>query len=61
MLGGALGALGGGAGALLFMLPLNFCTFELERRPEDILIGTLLIGAGMAICLLPLRWWFVVR
>jgi sn-glycerol 3-phosphate transport system permease protein len=60
-LGGALGALGGGAGALLFMLPLNFCTFELERSPEDIFLGTLLIGAGMAICLVPLRWWFIVR
>jgi sn-glycerol 3-phosphate transport system permease protein len=60
-LGGALGALGGGAGALIFMLPLNFCTFELERRAEDIFLGTLLIGAGMAICLVPLRWWFIVR
>jgi sn-glycerol 3-phosphate transport system permease protein len=60
-LGGALGALGGGAGALIFMLPLNFCTFELERRAEDIFLGALLIGAGMAICLVPLRWWFIVR
>jgi sn-glycerol 3-phosphate transport system permease protein len=60
-LGGALGALGGGAGALIFMLPLNFCTFELERRAEDIFLGAVLIGAGMAICLVPLRWWFIVR
>ncbi len=60
-LGGGLGALGGGVGSLFFMLPLNFCTFELERRPEDIFLGSLLIGVGMAICLVPLRWWFVVR
>lgn len=60
-LGGGLGALGGGAGALLFMLPLNFCTFELARRPEDVFLGMLLIGAGMAACLLPLHWWFIER
>ncbi len=60
-LGAALGALGGGGGTLMFMLPLNFCTFELERTVEDVFLGVLLIAAGMALLLVPLRWWFVVR
>lgn len=60
-LGAALGALGGGAGTLIFMLPLNFCTFEVERTAEDVFLGVLLVAAGMALLLVPLRWWFVVR
>jgi sn-glycerol 3-phosphate transport system permease protein len=59
--GGGLGALGGGVGASLFMVPLNFCTFEPERTPADNFLGILLVVVGMAICLVPLRWWFIVR
>jgi sn-glycerol 3-phosphate transport system permease protein len=58
--GALIGAPAGIAGALLFMLPLNFCTFNLP--PEETtaqaqgIFGVILIGVGMAIVLLPVRW-----
>jgi sn-glycerol 3-phosphate transport system permease protein len=55
LLGGILGALAGSAGALLFMLPLDFCTFEPERTSADALFGVLLISIGMALLLIPIR------
>lgn len=51
-----LGALAGGAGSLLFMVPLNYCTFEAERTPADVILGVILIGAGMLLLLLPVRY-----
>lgn len=59
LLGGVLGAAAGGAGSLLFMLPLNFCTFEPERTTADALFGILLIGIGMALLLVPLRFFLL--
>ena len=59
LLGGILGAAAGGAGSLLFMLPLNFCTFEPERTTADALFGILLIGIGMALLLVPLRFFLL--
>lgn len=55
LLGAGIGALAGGAGSLLFMLPLNFCTFEPERTTADALFGVLLISIGMLLLLIPVR------
>ena len=56
LLGAAIGAVAGGAGSLLFMLPLNFCTFELERDAADAVVGLILIAVGMLLLLLPARY-----
>jgi sn-glycerol 3-phosphate transport system permease protein len=55
-IGAVAGAVAGGIGALIFMVPLNFCMFEAERTALDVAIGILLIGIGMLIALLPARW-----
>ncbi len=60
MFGVTLGALSGAAGSLLFMLPLNYCTFEPERKPADFVLGVLLIALGMVIVMLPI-YWLVIR
>lgn len=46
--GGAVGAATGLVGALLFMVPLNFCTFEAERAEIDHAFGLVLMALGMA-------------
>lgn len=56
-LGALLGAGGGAAGALLFMIPLNFCMFEAERKSIDFVFGIALIAIGMAIVLGPIAWF----
>jgi sn-glycerol 3-phosphate transport system permease protein len=43
-------------GALIFMLPLNFCTFEIERPAVDLVFGLLLIGTGLALTLSAAAW-----
>lgn len=43
-----VGALAGLVGALMFMLPLNFCTFDPERESVQAVAGVLLIAVGMA-------------
>jgi sn-glycerol 3-phosphate transport system permease protein len=59
-LGVLVGAGAGVVGSLIFMAPLNFCTFEAERTPVDIIFGVVLIAVGMLITLVParlfLRW-----
>lgn len=60
LLGGAVGAVAGAAGALLFMLPLQYCTFEPERAVVDLLFGLLLIGIGMGI-MLSIAHWLLTR
>jgi sn-glycerol 3-phosphate transport system permease protein len=54
-LGAGIGALAGAAAPLLFMLPLNYCTFEAERTPADAVFGIILIGLALALVILPLR------
>jgi sn-glycerol 3-phosphate transport system permease protein len=54
--GGVIGAVGGAVGSLIFMLPLQFCTFEAERTALDVGFGILLIVIGMAAVLWPLYW-----
>jgi sn-glycerol 3-phosphate transport system permease protein len=51
-----VGAAAGAIGSLVFMLPLNFCTFEPERAPLDAALGLILIVVGMAIVIVPARW-----
>src|SRR5688572_24193040 len=60
-IGAGLGAVGGAAGALAVMLPLNFCTFEAERETIDAVFGIGLIAVGMAVVLWPLRWFLMRR
>jgi len=49
--GVASGALAGALGPLIFMLPLDFCTFEPGRTSLDVLIGVVLAAAGAALAL----------
>lgn len=51
-----VGAITGAIGSLLFMVPLNFCTFEAERTPLDVGLGIILVIVGMAVVLIPTRW-----
>lgn len=46
-----LGAVAGAIGALMFMLPLNFCTFDPERETIQVIGGVLLIALGMAMAI----------
>ena len=55
--GAVLGGLAGGLGSLIFMVPLDFCTFELERKAIDMAFGVGLVLVGMAIPLWPLLAW----
>jgi sn-glycerol 3-phosphate transport system permease protein len=48
---GFIGAVAGAIGALLFMVPLNFCTFEADRDTGQAVVGVILIVLGMFITL----------
>lgn len=56
LLGTGLGAIAGAAGSLLFMIPLDYCTFEAERETIDRIFGYGLIGIGMALVIAPIAW-----
>jgi sn-glycerol 3-phosphate transport system permease protein len=55
-IGVALGAVAGALGSMLFMVPLNYCTFEAERKTIDAAFGLMLVGLGIAIVLTPIGW-----
>jgi len=55
--GGMIGAVAGAAGSLLFMAPLEFCTFGAEQDASDVAFGIFLVGVGMAAVLFPVRWF----
>lgn len=55
-LGLGLGAVAGGAGSMLFMIPLDYCTFAADRKPYEAEFGFLLVGIGMAVVLIPVGW-----
>lgn len=61
LISAAIGLAAGLGGTLVFMLPLNFCTFEAERPTLDLIFGLLLIGVGLALTLSAaawlVRWW----
>jgi sn-glycerol 3-phosphate transport system permease protein len=56
LISAAIGLMAGFGGALIFMLPLNFCTFELERPAVDLVFGLLLIAAGLVLTLSTAAW-----
>lgn len=56
LISAGLGAVAGGTGSLLFMAPLNYCTFEAERTPADAIFGVILVGAGMLLLIVPARY-----
>ena len=55
-LGVLTGAIAGALGPLIFMLPLNFCTFDLERTSLDVAIGLVLVAAGTLLTVGLTRW-----
>jgi len=59
--GVASGALAGALGPLIFMLPLDFCTFEPGRTSLDVLIGVVLAAAGAALALAAVKYVVRVR
>lgn len=56
LLGGALGAVAGALGAILFVAPLDYCTFEADRGSIDAAFGFILVAAGIALVVAPLSW-----
>ena len=44
--GAVIGGVAGAAGALLFMAPLNYCTFEPEAEAIDVFFGLMLVALG---------------
>jgi sn-glycerol 3-phosphate transport system permease protein len=52
----AAGGLAGAIGSLIFMGPLDFCTFEPERSSLDVGFGVFLIAIGVIGMSLPVRW-----
>ncbi|MDZ4768812.1 MAG: sugar ABC transporter permease [Chloroflexota bacterium] len=55
VVGTAIGAGAGAIGALLLMLPLDFCMFDPERKTADVIFGGILIVVGFALVTLPTR------
>jgi sn-glycerol 3-phosphate transport system permease protein len=55
-----VGAVAGAGGALLAMMPINFCTFEVERGRWDVAIGVTLVTVS-SVFLLQLSYWVLDR
>jgi len=51
IIGAIIGAGAGGIGAMVFMVPLGYCTFEPERKPIDAYFGIFLITIGVFVML----------
>jgi sn-glycerol 3-phosphate transport system permease protein len=51
-----VGAISGIIGALMFMLPLRFCPFDVERPFAQSILGLGLVAVGMLITVMPTRW-----
>jgi sn-glycerol 3-phosphate transport system permease protein len=56
ILGGLLGGVVGGLGPFILMLPLNFCTFEVERSRLDVVFGLILFATGAWTALAIVKW-----
>lgn len=56
LLGAVIGAGAGALGSLIFMLPLDYCTFEAERKTIDAVFGGVLVGLGVLLVLAPVAW-----
>jgi sn-glycerol 3-phosphate transport system permease protein len=59
-LGALVGAAAGGLGSMLFMVPLNYCTFDDGRGFVDHLFGLTLVTIGMLIGVFAARWLSVL-
>ena len=55
-MGALVGAAAGALGPLIFMLPLDFCTFDPGRDPIDLAFGVGLVALGAALALGVARW-----
>lgn len=56
VLGALIGAVAGLLGTQIFMIPLNYCTFEAERRPYSLEFGWFLVGLGTLVLSLLGLW-----
>ncbi|MEL7672578.1 MAG: sugar ABC transporter permease [Chloroflexota bacterium] len=56
LLGAVIGAGAGALGSLLFMIPLDYCMFEAERKSIDVIFGVALVGLGVLLALAPVAW-----
>src|SRR5215813_2767326 len=54
--GAALGALAGVLGPQIFMVPLQYCTFDPKRTQTDFLVGLGLVVVGTTATVLATRW-----
>lgn len=56
LLGAGIGAVAGGLGSMLFMIPLNYCAFESERKTVDHIFGIALVVVGILMVTVPAQW-----
>ena len=63
LLGAVIGAGAGALGSLIFMVPLDYCTFEAERKTIDAIFGGVLVGLGVLLVVAPVAWlgWKLLR
>jgi sn-glycerol 3-phosphate transport system permease protein len=57
LLGGALGAVLGTLGAIIFIYPMNYCMFDASREAIDRTLGYVLVGSGITLVLIPASWF----
>ncbi len=55
-LGAGIGAVAGALGSMLFMVPLNYCTFDPTRTALDVGVGVFLIVVGAAGAIYGASW-----
>jgi sn-glycerol 3-phosphate transport system permease protein len=55
-LGAGIGAMAGAVGSMLFMVPLNYCTFAPDRTSLDAAVGVFLIAVGTAAAVYGVSW-----
>ena len=56
LIGAVLGAGAGALGSLIFMIPLDYCMFEAERKTIDVIFGVMLIVLGVLLVVAPVAW-----
>src|SRR5690349_18368586 len=55
-IGAGIGAVAGAIGSMLFMVPLNYCTFDPQRTSVDVGLGVFLIVVGTAAAVYAVSW-----
>jgi sn-glycerol 3-phosphate transport system permease protein len=56
VVGAVAGLIAGAVGSMIFMVPLDYCTFETERETADQIFGWILVLGGMLLVLAPVGW-----